>query len=133
MTMDWISLIFRGPGLDFQVDGLRSACRSAARRHAEEVEDLSRRMEDVEAWIGELTLLNQTLLRLLLARGAFTKEHFQAVFRELDLMDGVKDGKLRRKGAPGQDPRAGPSAREPSHEPAESVHATRRIRRRRRR
>jgi len=79
-----------------EIEGLRMAARSAARQHAHRVSDIRERMDDLEEWIGELSLLNQTLLRLLLARGAFTKENFHAVFRELDLLDGVKDGKLSK-------------------------------------
>jgi hypothetical protein len=83
-------------GINTEIDGLRQAARTAARQHAGRVRDIRERMDDLEDWIAEISLLNQTLLRLLLSRGSFTKEDFHAVFREIDLLDGVQDGKLAK-------------------------------------
>ena len=46
--------------------------------------------------VALLTLLFETLYNLLLSKGAITSEEFTAKFNELDLQDGVKDGKLRK-------------------------------------
>lgn len=46
--------------------------------------------------IGELTLLFETLYNVLEKKGVFTQDEFKKEFDELDMSDGVKDGKLNR-------------------------------------
>ena len=46
--------------------------------------------------IAELTLLVEVLYNLLLSKGIITSDEFKAKFEELDMQDGVKDGKLRK-------------------------------------
>ncbi|MCU0722072.1 MAG: hypothetical protein MUC63_00380, partial [Planctomycetes bacterium] len=94
-----------------QIDSLRNACRAAARKRTEEVTDVRRRLEDLEEWLGEIALLNQTLMRLLVARGVFTRETFQEACRQVDLLDGVRDGKLRKPPLAEKVPEKGPDAK----------------------
>ncbi|MEK6796346.1 MAG: hypothetical protein AABZ39_16315 [Spirochaetota bacterium] len=46
--------------------------------------------------IEELTLIVVTLTNLLFAKGIITSEEFNTKFNELDLKDGIKDGKMAK-------------------------------------
>jgi hypothetical protein len=46
--------------------------------------------------VSELALLFETMYNVLVSKGIFTNDEFKAKFDELDLQDGVKDGKLNR-------------------------------------
>lgn len=81
-----------GETTDLEV--LRRANRAAARRRERSVKNLKDRVEELEDWLGELALLNQTMLRMLLEKASFTKEELARVMREVDLLDGVADGKV---------------------------------------
>lgn len=45
--------------------------------------------------IEELSLLFETLYEVLVQKGYFTNQEFQQKFDEIDMRDGVKDGKNR--------------------------------------
>ena len=60
---------------------------------------LKARLDDLECWLGELTLLNETTLRLLLARKVFTVAELRRSLQAVDLLDGIQDGKLTKKKA----------------------------------
>ncbi len=46
--------------------------------------------------VEELALLFETLYNLLVDKGIFTNDEFKKKFDELDMLDGVKDSKLKR-------------------------------------
>ncbi len=52
--------------------------------------------QDVVKAIGELSLLFETMYNLLTSKGVFTNEEFQKKFDELDMLDGVKDGRINK-------------------------------------
>lgn len=61
---------------------------------------LEERVSELEDEIGRLVLLNETLLRLLERKGHLNRNEFRALLVEVDLLDGVQDGQLRRKTPP---------------------------------
>ena len=54
------------------------------------------RIRDLEQEIDHLTLINETLLRILEKKGVILRDEFRALLVEVDLEDGVHDGKLAR-------------------------------------
>jgi hypothetical protein len=92
--------------------------RKALSRRKRSGRSLKARVEDLEGWLGELTLLNETTLRLLLTKKVFTLAELREALRDVDLLDGVRDGKLTRKQAdpekkPGKKKTKGRKARRP--------------------
>ncbi len=65
------------------------------------------RIRNLEEEIDHLTLINEALLRMLEKKGVIVRDEFRALLVEVDLEDGVHDGKLA-KPAPARPPaRAG--------------------------
>jgi len=54
------------------------------------------RIRDLEQEIDHLTLINEALLRMLEKKGVILRDEFRALLVEVDLEDGVHDGKLAR-------------------------------------
>jgi len=78
------------------IDELRRSQRSLSRKHERTVKNLKSHLGEMEDWLGELALLNQTMLRLLLEKKAFSREELGRAMDEIDLIDGVRDGKVAR-------------------------------------
>jgi hypothetical protein len=55
---------------------------------------LQRRVRDLEHEIQRLNLLNQSLWELLKERARFTDQQLEAKIKEVDLRDGVEDGRM---------------------------------------
>jgi hypothetical protein len=61
------------------------------------------RIQELEGQVAHLTLINEALLRLLEKKGVVARDEFRALLVDVDLEDGVHDGKLappRRNEAP---------------------------------
>jgi len=56
----------------------------------------SGRIRDLEEEIDHLTLINEALLRILEKKGVIVRDEFRSLLVEVDLEDGVHDGKLAR-------------------------------------
>jgi len=52
------------------------------------------RVDELEDELARATLFIQTLIEACLKRGVFSREELQQVAREVDLLDGVADGRL---------------------------------------
>ncbi|MCD0460378.1 hypothetical protein [Roseiconus lacunae] len=81
------------------IESLRTTSRDYRRdklRHRRELDDQSVRIEELEEQVGELALLCRTLLTTLRESGAIDPKQFETVMREIDLEDGVEDGKITR-------------------------------------
>jgi hypothetical protein len=52
------------------------------------------RIRNLEDEIDHLTLINEALLRMLEKKGIFARDEFRSLLVEVDLEDGVHDGKL---------------------------------------
>jgi hypothetical protein len=57
------------------------------------------RIRNLEDEIDHLTLINEALLRLLEKKGVIVRDEFRSLLVEVDLEDGVHDGKLAKPGA----------------------------------
>jgi hypothetical protein len=84
------------------IDNLRT---SSLRMRSKVVND-SRRIGDLEDQLAHLTLINETLLRILEKKNVIVREEFRSLLVEVDLEDGVHDGKLNKlvSAAPTQAP-----------------------------
>jgi len=60
----------------------------------------SGRLRDLEAEIDHLSLINEALMRLLEKKGVLVRDEFRSLLVEVDLEDGVHDGKLARPETP---------------------------------
>jgi hypothetical protein len=56
----------------------------------------SGRIRNLEEEIDHLTLINEALLRMLEKKGVILRDEFRALLVEVDLEDGVHDGKLAK-------------------------------------
>ena len=74
------------------IDNLQASAAAMRSRFARE----SGRVGDLEDQVAQLTLLNEALLRILEKKGVFARDEFRALLVEVDLEDGVHDGKLSR-------------------------------------
>lgn len=54
------------------------------------------RIRNLEEEIDHLTLINEALLRMLEKKGVILRDEFRALLVEVDLEDGVHDGKLSK-------------------------------------
>ena len=93
------------------------ALRRSAHRHQKRTpskKKTTERLDDLEDWLGELTLLNETTMRLLLAKKVFTKAELLKEIDTVDLLDGEKDGKLIREKAPAKKKSAPPKKKSSS-------------------
>lgn len=57
---------------------------------------INERIVNLESFIGQIALIFRTLYDLGIEKGTFVKDDFKKKFDELDLIDGVKDGKIRQ-------------------------------------
>ncbi|MHC5035686.1 MAG: hypothetical protein ACYTHM_00085 [Planctomycetota bacterium] len=78
---------------------VRQKARQVFQSQKKSVRTLKSRVENLEDRLGELTLLNHTMVRLLLQKKVFSWAELLAVIKEVDLLDGVEDGKLSKKPA----------------------------------
>ena len=79
------------------VEDLRRSARMMSQRHQRSVQDLKERIGDLEDWLGEVTLLNQAMIRLLLEKETFSRDEMAVAIHAIDILDGVEDGKVTRK------------------------------------
>jgi len=56
----------------------------------------SGRIRNLEEEIDHLTLINEALLRILEKKGVIVRDEFRALLVDVDLEDGVHDGKLAK-------------------------------------
>ncbi len=54
------------------------------------------RIKQLEEGVGELALLCKTLMRMLLEKGVCTGQEINALMKQLDLEDGVEDGRVTK-------------------------------------
>ena len=81
------------------IENLKSSARqmqSTEYRMRRKVLNDSQRIGDLEDQVAHLTLINEALLRMLEKKNAFGRDEFRALLVEIDLEDGVHDGKLAR-------------------------------------
>jgi hypothetical protein len=62
------------------------------------------RIRNLEDEIDHLTLINEALLRMLEKKGVFTRDEYRSLLVEVDLEDGVHDGKLAHPAPSGDTP-----------------------------
>jgi hypothetical protein len=70
--------------------------RQELRQHAT---DLSKYVEDLEEDVGRLSLLLRVLLDACIKKGVVTHDEFSRMIGEIDMLDGVQDGRLDPKKA----------------------------------
>lgn len=56
----------------------------------------SARIAELQQDVGELALLSKTLMRLLLEKGVCTGKELEDLMREIDMEDGVADGRVTK-------------------------------------
>lgn len=77
--------------------------QSTAFQMRRKVIDDAQRIRELEDQVAHLTLINEAVLRMLEKKGVFARDEFRSLLVEIDLEDGVHDGKLappERKDAP---------------------------------
>jgi hypothetical protein len=83
---------------DERIDRLHQRRRRRMERKARRAEAghemAEARLDEVEADLGRTVLLAMTVNQLLLEKGVLTQAEIDSVGREVDLVDGVADGKL---------------------------------------
>ena len=96
--MHWSSMFLDGLMADVRsAEEVRRKLRNVSKRSARSTKNLKSHIEEMEDWLGELALLNQTMLNLLLQKKAFSREELSAAMKKIDLLDGVEDGKVTLK------------------------------------
>ncbi|MHC4780992.1 MAG: hypothetical protein ACYTFG_20660 [Planctomycetota bacterium] len=80
------------PPEEFRARGRRALSRKRRAKRS-----VNARLDELEEWVGELTLLNETTMRMLLTKKVFTKSELVRELKRVDLMDGVQDGMLKKK------------------------------------
>ena len=71
------------------------AARSS--KHAEFAKATQKaRIAELERDVGELALLSKALMQIILERQLCTGEELEALMREIDLADGVEDGRISK-------------------------------------
>jgi hypothetical protein len=79
------------------IENLKSSTfqmRSSAYRMQRKVINDAERIRELEDQVAHLTLINEALLRMLEKKGVFARDEFRSLLVEIDLEDGVHDGKL---------------------------------------
>ena len=88
--INWIFDIYQHTQIDKAKDEARAArAEVAAVRSAGGTVDSAR----LERTLGELALATKTLQRMMLEKGVCTNEEFARKLREIDLEDGIADGR----------------------------------------
>ena len=85
------------------IENLKSSAQqmqSSEYRMRRKVLDDSQRIGDLEDQVAHLTLINEALLRMLEKKNTFARDEFRALLVEIDLEDGVHDGKLAKPEPP---------------------------------
>ena len=77
-------------------------------RDRQQVQDLQKRIEDLEDQVGELALLCRSLLTVLREDGTVPPERFQEVLQRIDAEDGVVDGKITPEQPDPDEPQVAP-------------------------
>jgi DNA repair exonuclease SbcCD ATPase subunit len=57
---------------------------------------LEARVTQLESEVGELALLSKTLMRLIVEKGTCTGQELEAMLHQVDLADGVADGRVTK-------------------------------------
>jgi hypothetical protein len=70
-----------------------SQMRYSENRMRRKVADDAARIRELEDQVAHLTLLNEALMRILEKKGVFARDEFRSLLVEVDLEDGVHDGK----------------------------------------
>ncbi len=73
-------------------------------RHSREIEELqmqvnhapdhTRALQAMQARLNQVELLNRSLIELLTAKGVLTEQELSVMMQQVDLLDGVEDGKI---------------------------------------
>jgi hypothetical protein len=71
-----------------------SQMRYTENRIRRKVVDDAARIQELEDQVAHLTLINEAILRILEKKAVFARDEFRALLVEVDLEDGVHDGKL---------------------------------------
>lgn len=96
------------------IDNLRRSgmvLRNKMIRDGGRIRNLEAELDYLTDQVGHLTLLNEALLRMLEKKNVIVRDEFRSLLVEVDLEDGVHDGKLS-KPAP---PAAAPSPAQTTH------------------
>ena len=73
------------------------ASRLSLKRSSEAVQE--DRVAELEQEVGELALLSKTLMRILLEKGVCTGREIEDMMHQVDLEDGVADGRVTKNAA----------------------------------
>ena len=76
----------------------QGSAQGGSSRPAAGTAGLQRRVRELEHHIGRLTLLNQALWEVLREKVGLTDEQLRAKIHEVDLRDGVEDGRMTETG-----------------------------------
>ncbi len=76
------------------IEELRRRSLDMAQRQHDRASIHKKRIEALEVEVGELTLLCRTMLTLLRENGILNPEAMDRIMREIDLEDGVLDGRV---------------------------------------
>jgi hypothetical protein len=96
--MSILSYIFDNEWLQRNdINSLRDRLQTNVRYIAAKNAGDSIRIKELENDVGELALLARTLFVYIKSQPGFNKEEFYKIFNDIDLMDGVKDGKVTKK------------------------------------
>lgn len=77
-----------------QITGLESRTSRAEAAASRAATDATRRVEELEDRIERMALVNTALFEIMCAKLGVTSEEIRAKVQEVDLRDGVADGKL---------------------------------------
>ena len=59
------------------------------------------KLEELDNDVGELVIFQQAIVRLLIEKGTLTPQEIAEKVREIDLEDGVEDGRVTKPGGRG--------------------------------
>ena len=91
--MSFTDLFFSPRQTNEDLKGLATATRLVAKHVATMNRKRKKEAEGMAAMIARLMLIVETQHRLLLKKGVYTPAEFEALLNEVDLEDGVADGR----------------------------------------
>lgn len=103
---DFFNHLFREYWMDQRINQVnqsvfvqRRLAAKASQKQTQQNQDVAESIEDLEADLGRMALLVRVLLDACIQKGVVTHDELSRMIGEIDMLDGVQDGRLDPKKA----------------------------------